>query len=251
MVARYVCPTTCTKRGRQCIKREKLTYDILKSIISLAAEGLDWLQHVFIHEDESLTFLIRCSALSVLALTIVTLVIRNILKQTESADVSFNFGLVQDYGSKESDITEGKIRHISEHAAKLELLKSDPIITTASGITVKRPESLDEACTMIGGLYDCISRISKFASLSADRLHIIERHLKAVLQYALVAEHDFWRPYRLNAYGPHQQGKKYREAPSTFDQMTQDDDIQGEKETPIKKRSKLLRAQAPCQVSTP
>jgi hypothetical protein len=76
---------------------------------------------------------------------------------------------------------------------------------------------MDEACKMIGGLYDCISRISKFAHLTADRLHIIEKRLNAVSQYALVKPNSFWRPYPIGANGPHQHGDKYRESPSTFD----------------------------------
>ena len=94
VIARYVCPMIYTMQGCQCIKREKLSYDILKSIINLAAEGSDWLQYVFVHDKEPLTFLTRCSALPVLAFTIVTLVIQKALKQTKSANALFNFGLV-------------------------------------------------------------------------------------------------------------------------------------------------------------
>ena len=83
--------------------------------------------------------------------------IRKVLKQTRSADASFNLGLLQDHGFIEYDIIEQKILHISEHAVMLKLLKDDPTITTASGITVMRPKTMNEACTMIGGLYDCVS----------------------------------------------------------------------------------------------
>ena len=160
------------------MKREKLTYDVLQSIINLAAEGSEWLQHVFVHVDEPLTFLVCCSAVPILASTIVSLVIRKVLKQTKSAEASFNLGLLQDHGFIERDIIERKILHVSERAAMLELLKDDPSITTASRIIVMRPKALDDACTLIGGLYECVSRISKFAHLTSDRLHIVEKRPK-------------------------------------------------------------------------
>lgn len=82
------------------------------------------------------------------------------LKHTHNAEASFNFSLVQDPDLENVEITDGKIRHISEHATELESIKDDPNDTTASGIIIKRPESLDDASAMIGGLYECIIRIS-------------------------------------------------------------------------------------------
>ena len=53
--------------------------------------------------------------------------------------------------------------YISEYAAERSLIKNDPAITASSGIIFKRLDSLDEASTMIGSLYDCIVRVLKHA----------------------------------------------------------------------------------------
>ena len=182
LIARNLCPMTHDKRSPhpQSVKHEKLIYDVLQSIINLAAEGSEWLQHVFVHVDEPLTLLVHSSALPIVASTIISLAIRKSLNQTRSADASFNLGLLQDHGFIESDISDQRILHISKCAEKLKLLKDDPTITTASGFMVKRPKTMDEACKMIGGLYDCVSLISKFAHLTSDRLHIFEKRLNAV-----------------------------------------------------------------------
>ena len=108
LIARNLCPMTYDEQSPhpQSVKREKLIYDVLQSIINLAAEGSEWLQHVFVHADEPLTLLVHSSALPIVASTIISLVIRKSLNQTRSADASFNLGLLQDHGFIESDISD-------------------------------------------------------------------------------------------------------------------------------------------------
>ena len=60
VIVHNLYPMAYTEQGHHPlgIKHEKLSYDVLTLIINLAAEGSNWLQHVFVCAKEPLTFMV-------------------------------------------------------------------------------------------------------------------------------------------------------------------------------------------------